>query len=159
MKPARVAAAVLVSLTLASAALAQSEFGRVSGGSLDVLTKHRPQLSGSFELSAARGFSKGYNATLGGTIVPDRLWFFASADRSTPTFAQTNAVDAKVLSQLGDRQNLAASFGTSHTQLVETPAATFPAPLPSQFLTLHYTGIISNNMFVTASFSELRRTN
>ena len=170
MEPKRAAAALLM-LFLATAAFAQSastEFGRMSGGAIELMTKHSRPFSGSLALTTSRSqlsFGSG-GATLGGTLVPDRIWFFASAEKSEPTFASQYGVDqaisrttdAKMIAQLGDRQNLAASFAAVRQSGVTTgPILT--APIPSSFLSLHYTGIVSNNMFFTASFSELKRSN
>jgi hypothetical protein len=140
---AKAVAAFFLSQMLAASIFAQSEFGRVSGGDIDLITKHSQPLSGSLGFTA--GFGKGLNATLGGTLVKDRVWFFATGERNEPLF---RATDAKMNAQLGDRQNLATSFASQKS-----------APIPSSFLSLHYTGIVSSNMFVTASFSELRRSN
>jgi len=106
---------------------------------------------------ASLSHGKGFDATLGGTLVKDRVWFFASGERSEPLFASQYG-DAKMIAQLGDRQSLATSFAASR-QAGLTTGTTLAAPIPSSFLSLHYTGIVSSNMFVTASFSELRRSN
>ena len=84
---------------LALPALAQSassEFGRTSDDPLRMITKSTGRLSGSLSLSSSSGARRGtgYDATLGGTVLPDRLWFFASAAvlpqvRLSPTFAPT----------------------------------------------------------------------
>jgi len=162
MEPKRAVAAFFLSQMLAAAVFAQSaatssEFGRVSGGDIDLITKHSQQLSGSLAAMASLWQGKGFDATLGGTLVKDRVWFFASAERSEPLFASQYG-DAKMIAQLGDRQSLATSFAASR-QAGLTTGTTLAAPIPSSFLSLHYTGIVSSNMFVTASFSELRRSN
>jgi hypothetical protein len=171
MEPKRAVAAFFLAQMLAAAAFAQtaatsSEFGRVSGGDIDLITKHSQPLSGSLGITAGSG--KGYDATLGGTLVKDRVWFFGSAQRSEPMFASqfraplpagamSRSTDAKMIGQLGDRQSLAASFAASRQPFVT--GGTLTAPIPSSFLSLHYTGIVSSNMFVSASFSEMRRSN
>ncbi len=148
----RLALAVFLSQLFAAAAFAQSagEFGQASGGSIDTITKHSSRLSGSLSLSA--GVGKGYDATLGGTLVPDRVWFFASAAKNDSFFGPRRMTDTEMTANLGDRQNLAAAFASTRTQSTFTPGT-----IPSSFLSLHYTGIVTNNMFVTASFSELHR--
>ncbi|GAC1438917.1 MAG: hypothetical protein NVSMB68_10570 [Thermoanaerobaculia bacterium] len=160
-------AAFFVSQMLAVGLIAQSaEFGRVSDGSIDLVTKHSRPLSGS--LSIAAGSTKGFDAGLGGTLVRDRVWFFATVEKSQPLFASryatpiasnawSRAIDTKTIAQLGDRANLAASFASSRQSALPA-GANFGSAIPSSFLSLRYTGIVSNNMFVTANFSELRRT-
>lgn len=135
----RVLALLYLSLLFATTVFAQ-EFGRTSGGDIDLITKHSQPLSGSLGFTA--GFGKGLDAALGGTLVKDRVWFFATAERNS---------NAKMTASLDDRKALATSFAASRQS---TPVA-----LPSSFLSLHYTGIVSSNMFVTASFSELKRSN
>ena len=58
-----------------------------------------------------------------------------------------DAAVAELSSAVGDSQNLAASF-TQQSQ---------PMMIPSSFLSLHYTGIVSDNMFFTAAFSKSRQ--
>jgi len=157
-----------------------SEFGRVSGGDIDMITKHSQPFSGSIGMTTSPsqlslgsgGNSKGFDATLGGTLVKDRVWFFGSTERRDSLFASqvaapfaegatarvtSRATDSKLTAQLGDRQNLAASFAASR-QPALTTAPALTGTLPSSFLSLHYTGIVSSNMFISASFSELKRS-
>lgn len=189
----RVVAALFLSQMLAGVAFAQSvvapagpaeasvaapdEFGRVSGGELDLLAKHSSRFSGSFGILTSRsqfpfatrnGTTTGYNATLGGTIVQDRLWFFASGYQSdallgsrfdtalpqtrTPDVA-SRAINPRVSAQLGDRQSLAASF-IARRDAGATPTITTAAPGLGSLLSLHYTGIVSSNMFFTANVSR-----
>ena len=120
MQPKRAVAAFFIVQTFAAAVFAQtaatsSEFGRVSGGDIDLVTKHGQPLSGSLGITAGAG--KGYEATLGGTLVKDRVWFFASAQKSESLFASqyrapvpasgtSRATDAKMIGLRGDRQSL-----------------------------------------------------
>ena len=160
MKP--LAAAFLLSF-LAVGAFAQSvggapeaEYGRVSGGEIHLMAKHDQPFSGSLFLIGSGGRGKGYGATLGATIVPDKVWFFGSVQQSV-----SRGIDAK-LTGLGDRQNLVASYAASKPSqpaAIDSTLGTFGTSLSSSFLSLHYTGVVSSNMFVTASFSELRRSN
>ncbi len=183
----RVLAALFLSQAIAAVAFAQSavtpasapdaavaapdEFGRVSGGELNVITKHSDRFSGSFGIGMSRSqmpFATGtsgslnrYNATLGGTIVPDRAWFFASAEKSNSLFsppfasalpqsmrADTRRIDTNMSAQIGDRQSLAASFASGQYPGVTT------ATLPTSFMSLHYTGVVSPNSFFSATFSR-----
>lgn len=171
----RTLAAFLVTQTLVvAAAIAQqvpltdigdrpslAEFGRASGGEIQVLIKHPNRLSGSLGLTANRsslpfvsgGIAKSYEATLGGTLLQDRAWFFGTVETGrgirfdpsiTPLVAQGPSAYVKMNTQLGDRQNLAASANRG----------SIGTALPASFLSLHYTGIVSSNMFFTASVSR-----
>ncbi|HEV2719970.1 MAG TPA: hypothetical protein VG323_08120, partial [Thermoanaerobaculia bacterium] len=71
---------VLVAL-IAGTALAQSapssEYGRAGGDEIVMLSKQPGTLSGSFGFSTSRSLG----ATLGGSLIPDRLWFFGAMQR------------------------------------------------------------------------------
>jgi hypothetical protein len=155
---AKFATAIL--FLLAATAFAQSEFGRASGGDVDLITKHGQPFSGSLE--AMMGTGSRYGATFGGTAVPDRIWFFASIDKSQAPLAWrsidqavSRATSANMNTQIGDRQNLAAVF-SSLKQPGLTTSSSFTTETPTSFRSLHYTGILSNNMFITGSFSQFR---
>ena len=148
--------ALVAAFILSGSAFAQ-EFGRVSGGELEVAAKSSSTLSGSLgmELPFLSGRSgQGYGATLGGTIIRDRVWFFASMQQSeTPVYsgpASSERLDTKVIGDIGSRQNLSASF--SRANFAATPGANLT--VPSSFLSLRYTGIVSSNMFFTATISR-----
>jgi len=165
-------AAFLFTLLFAGLAIAQSdvtsaEFGRGSGGEISLITKSAGRWSGSLGISSRSGLpfgsgKSGYDATLGGTIVQDRIWFFASAQRSDNVFgtalpqgsastdAVSRAIDARLAMQLGSRQNLAATFAS---QRGVDPFAN-ASSTPSSFLSLRHTGIVSDHMFFTTSFSR-----
>lgn len=141
------AAFFLANFFVAALAFGQeaAEFGRASGGAVDTTAKATNQFSFSLGMSVARGGSspflsgsgQQYNATAGGAIVPDRLWFFGTAQlaRELPRF--TNADLAKIAGQVGTASR--------------NPA--FATALPSSFQSLHFTGIVSssNSFSVTAS--------
>ena len=156
-------AAFALSFLFAVAAMAQdpAEYGRASAGTIEGMAKHSSGLSGSLSLSTSGSNNAlGYGATLGGTIIPDKAWFFASALRApsltqsfgfSPVATPARAIDANAIAQLGDRQNLAASFSDTRT-----PDEMFSSSVPRNFLSLHYTGIISPNAFFTASVSHTK---
>ena len=144
----RTLAVLLLTLTFAAAAFAQedlatSEFGRSSGGELAIGVKQPTRLSGSIGIA----FPLRRNAaTLGGTLVKDRLWFFASAEKASGLSTNMNA-------QLGDRQSFDAALRAGRDLVV--PQASTPAlTIPSSWLSLRYTGIVSSNSFFSASFSR-----
>jgi hypothetical protein len=128
--------------------LAQSsdEFGRATGGLLELSVKGPTRFSGSLGLTSGSGL-RGYGATFGGTVVNDRLWFFGAAERNqsrivSSTIPQTSPrFDANWNAALGARNSFSASYRS----------ATIPS---SSFMTLHYTGIVSSNMFITGSVSR-----
>lgn len=167
MTSKRAVAGLFVAHMIAAVALAQdvtsSEFSRVSGGEIELLPKQTRNFSGS--LGASFGGLKGYDATLGGTIVKDRLWFFAAAQQyesrlttgvaqlQLPERAVAGALDAKLTGQLGDRQGFAAFFEAARQPSATTPAAV-AGVTPSSFLSLRYSGVVSSNMFFNASFSR-----
>jgi hypothetical protein len=174
----RVVTALFFAHLMAAVAFAQSapqtpatspeEFGHVSGGELNVITKRPSTLSGSIGLmsstSAFGSNRKGLEATVGGTAVKDRVWFFAAAQQSQGTIASRFAnsfpqsaasrrIDTNLAAQLSDRQSLAASFTAGRDNGAVTPLATMN-PMSSSFLSLHYTGVVSSNMFFTANVTR-----
>jgi hypothetical protein len=153
MKAKSVVAALLLSLIVVAGALAQSaEYGQASAGILDMTTKQSMPFSGSLSLSSARAQGLGFGGTAGGTLVKDRVWFFASADRSNSVYnavAPVRALDARSTAQIGDRQNLAATFSTFRSSS--------PLTVPSSFLSLHSTSLLSSTSFLTFDVSQSRR--
>src|SRR5437763_927557 len=118
----RPATVFAIAMLAAGAALAQ-EYGRTSGGELSILTKRPARLSGSLGFGQSSLFGKQLEGTLGGTVVPDRLWFFGSVQRSdamrvAPALPQVvttplSAASGKVDAYIGDRQSLSAIAGKS----------------------------------------------
>ena len=146
--------------------VAATEFSRASGGEIELMTKESKKLSGTLGMTLSspdHSFGagkplKGYEASFGGTLVDDRIWFFASAQRhdalqfasAFPQIAEeTAATEGKVIAQLGDQHNLAAAMGSGRQLAVSSSLS-----IPTSFLSLHYTGVISSNMFFTASVSR-----
>jgi hypothetical protein len=128
------ALALILTLFTIGIAFAQSseEFGRSSGAQVDFTFKTPTRLSGSLGLTTSRSAF----ATFGGTLVKDRVWFFASGERmqTTPRF------DGNLFTSLGDRNSVITT--------VRAPDSVRP------FLSLHYTGIVSSNSFFTATVSS-----
>ena len=143
-----------------------AEFGRASGGEIQSMIKRPSQFSGSLGLTSGRsstslgGSGKTYGATLGGALLKDRVWFFGTAERSAgfridpalpPSAGQGPATFGygTMSAQFGDRQSLFTSTARE---------SSLPAALPSSFLSLHYTGIVSSNMLFTARVSRQSST-
>jgi hypothetical protein len=135
--------AVVLAHTLAGVAAAQelgtAEYGRASGGELQLGVKTPKNTSGTLGFDFGNS-AKGYGATFGGTLIPDRIWFFGSVQRNEAFFGKADA-------QIGDRQNLSAAAGS-----VEAPGL----EIPTSFLSLRYTGIVSSNTFFTVNVSRNR---
>jgi hypothetical protein len=155
------AAVLIVFAQLAAGVALAQEYGRTSGGQLNLFTKQPNSFSGSLGISLSRSALfgsnlKGYEGTLGGTVIADRLWFFGSMQRNDrlgfasalPQIETAPATYGKVDAHLGDRQSLSAV--AARTQLSTDTLSTVPA----SFLSMHYTGIISSNSFFTASVSQ-----
>lgn len=151
----RALAALFAAQIVAGVSLAQetgtAEFGRATGGEMQLAVKTPKSTSATLGFDFGTS-AKGYGATFGGTLVPDRIWFFASAQRNESSWfgGQSELLAGKADAQLGDRQTLTLSAGDSGLK----PAAASPIEIPSTFLDLRYTGIVSNNMFFTVNVSR-----
>ena len=127
----------LVLLLIAAAPAFAQEYGRASAGSIDLTTKSANRFDGSFSFSSSRSLG----ATFGGTVVKDRVWFFASADRQQPMLRTT-------------------SMPTTTTDLsavlAKTRPAVSPLTLPKDSLSLHSTTVLSPSAFMTFSVQTNR---
>ena len=158
---------IAAAITLVAATAGAQEFARGTGGEIEATTKlQTAPLSGSIGIDLLNGGGKGYMATLGGTLLQDRMWFFASTNRiertttytAIPDFepvAQFDATTAKAGFNLGPRQTLDASFVQQDVALQSQS----PLTIPSTFLSLRYTGILTPNTFFTMSFSTSKTEN
>lgn len=158
----RVALALALQLvTLAAFAQTAAEFGRASAGEISLLPKASKTLSGTLGMNLTEdvfGNRRGYELSAGGTLLKDRLWFFAAGmQQETPSMVLPNvdlasaAGIAQVRGQLGD----AHDFSFASERVADAPLAT-PQLTPSTFLSLRYTGIVTDNMFFTATYSGVR---
>ena len=175
-----------------------AEYGRFTGGVVSAITK-----SGGNEFSVSirdtlnndKWTSKSsatqtqpidkvhptYEATLGGRILRDRLWFFTAGRMQDDTVAQpfratstsfnpgafTNKntrhrYEVKLTGQITQRHSLVASYlnnkvsQTNNCQLGCLDTRTL-APLqtnPNDFKTAHYNGIITNSFMVEADYAK-----
>ena len=165
----RVVAPLLASLLLAGATFAQTapaEFGRASGGQIDVLTKSSRDWSGSLGISTSRGrfgSAEGYEGSLGGTIVEDRIWFFAAGSvmpvmprLSVAETFDARMMDAKLTAQLGDRTSVNGTFSQGQFDAAAAVPGTLPQALRSSFLSLRSDWLVSSNISITTSVSRHR---
>lgn len=154
---------------VASPVAAPDEFGRVSGGELDVIAKHSSHFSGSFGVMSSTsqypfsGSTHGYQATFGGTAVKDRVWFFAAAEQSPSIVSRfstalpqnaaafSRGFDAKASAQLTAGSNLSGSLSKSS---ISTGTALTVAPSPSNFFSMHFTGMPSANSFFSVNVTR-----
>jgi hypothetical protein len=139
---------------LALGAVAQSaEFGRASGGTIDAIAKAPRRFSGSLSLTRSSGAARGqgYEGTVGGELLDDRAWFFASAaivpqmQFSTPNLPN---LDAKATAQPVDWTSATASFSRLQQPVLGT------TPQTSSFLSLRSTSVLSDRMTLGFSFSR-----
>lgn len=154
-------ALVLVQLTAFAVFAQQSaEFGRGSGAEIVVTPKGSARFSGSLSVSTGTG----YGLTAGGTLIEDRLWFFGSASRQSstrfadlelPENATMSAIGASVNGQLADRHAFSAFFESARRpELTTASPSAFAGITPSSFLSLRYTGIVSDHVFFNASVTH-----
>jgi hypothetical protein len=177
--------------TTASAAIS-AEYGRFSGGVVNVITKSGGNdFSGSLRTSfvnqdweAATPLTvtqtdeivPTYEATLGGPILRDRLWFFTAArdrERSETrnTASQTNLPYENIRDQQRYEGKLTATITPRHTLLgsytevddQESGNATTPIldldslvtrETPQELWSVNYTGTLTDSLLLTAQYSE-----
>lgn len=177
--------------TTTATAGVSAEYGRFAGGVVNVITKSGGNdFSGSFRTSFTNqdwesetpfGETKTddiiptYEATLGGPILRDRLWFFV-AGRDFESNATDNTRFTVVPFATGrDEQRLEGkltfSITPSHTllgsyiDLEETQEGNFfgiimdtaslvTRETPEELQAINYTGILTQNLFVSAQYSE-----
>ncbi|MGZ8867273.1 MAG: hypothetical protein ACXW2P_02940, partial [Thermoanaerobaculia bacterium] len=147
----RLGLALLVTQIFAAALMAQTQYGGVSGGEVELLTKGPRKVSGSLGVTRSSQALNGYEATLGGTLIQDRVWFFAAASLMpemslSSSVGAVNAIDARLDAQLGRRSTLGASFSKTEA----AAASPVMQSVPATFLSLRYTGVVSDNIFFNA---------
>ena|SRR5438270_10629853 len=141
-----------LSLLLATAAFGQEYTS--SGGQVRLVTKHATSaMSGSFTLGTNL-----LSGSYGGTLVPDRVWFFGSAmrDKSNLLTSQYGAapvslrgLDAKTTAQLGDRQSLVTAFNSAAS------SATAVTPrLNTSLFDMHYSIMASPSSFFEVNVTK-----
>jgi outer membrane receptor protein involved in Fe transport len=175
-----------------------AEYGRFTGGVVTAISKsggnefsgslrdnmNNPQWTAQGVLKEARPDSKifnSYEATLGGRIVRDRLWFFTAGryyKLDTQAFLGTVAagesaipysrsdkerrLEGKLTGQLTPRHTLVGTiFDIKRDQLnnpfgrpLELSALDASRSLPQRFYTGNYNGVITNNFLVEATYAR-----
>jgi hypothetical protein len=176
-----------------------AEYGRFSGGVVNAITKSGGNtFSGSYRLNltnpswiqetpfeVSRGVSheditnKIHEATFGGPIARDRLWFFSSARLANTSTAGTLSESGFGYTTLNDNKRgeikVTASPSTNHTiqagylnnastventsgliDLILDPAGLITRSLPNWYTYGNYRGVLKNNLLVEAQYSERR---
>jgi hypothetical protein len=179
--------------TTTSTSGVSAEYGRFQGGVINMITKSGGnEFSGSFRMNLTNeswesknnefegeqtdAISRVAEATLGGYVLKDKLWFFlAGRDTSTKSTRQTNYTnwdypytteqtryEAKLTFSITDSHRVLGSyleresastntdFGTIYDFASLNPNRTDPQDL----WTINYTGVFTENFFVEAQISE-----
>ena len=172
-----------------------AEYGRFGGGIVNVVTRSGGNaLSGAFRLNLtnpawsvetpfetardvtrASKVSPTYEATIGGPIVRDRLWYFGGAriERTTTqsAFAQTGTpftsrnentrYEAKLTGTLSNSHTVQGSFINNATDLrqpalpVSIDPAAFTTPsTPNRLFAASWRGVLGPKTFATAQYSQ-----
>ncbi len=176
-----------------------AEYGRFSGGVVNVITRSggnrfagglrfnftNPSWGGETPFETAKGTSRAsklsptYEATAGGPIVRDRLWYFGAGrvERTTTqsAFAQTaipftsrnenTRYEAKLTASLAPGHTLQGTFVDNRTNL-EQPSlgasidpATFTTPsTPNRLMAATWRGTVGPRTFATAQYSQKQWT-
>ena len=170
-----------------------AEYGRFTGGVVNSITKSGGnEFTGSFrdsltnqdwvnktphptEADHADELNEVYEATFGGFIMRDRLWFFASGrdaeSSETRQLQRTNVAYPWANEERRIEGKLTAQLTPSHSivgSLLERDSATqndsFSIPMdaaslnnredPQKLLSAHYNGIISSNLLIEAHYAD-----
>ena len=175
-----------------------AEYGRFSGGVVNLVTKSGGNMfSGSFRENFANPawinetpfeksnhvehqsvLGKTHEATFGGPISKDRLWFFGAGrweTANTPsTFSQSGVAytrtdtnrrgELKVTGRLRLADTISGTYINNST--TQANASGVPAPaildekvlvtrhIPNRLLALNYSGIVGSSMFATLQYSQ-----
>ena len=177
-----------------------AEYGRFTGGVVSAITKSGGnEFSGSLRDSFTNPswdettdageeqqdsvLNEVYEATLGGRIIRDRLWFFGAgrkAETSTPgffinegsplpptprdpTIISDDRFEGKLTGQITPKHTLVGSYLSYKVN--QTPHCAFGCweestldvngrDLPREMWTGHYNGIITNNFLIEAGYSQ-----
>jgi hypothetical protein len=177
--------------TTVSTAGISAEYGRFSGGVITALTKSGGnEFSGSLRDSLFRDVwqeptpktvarddkvNHTYEATFGGRIIRDRLWFFLAArQRSLETKSQTAITqipytvteeelrwESKLTFSLTPSHRFVASYtkrdrdqGNNSFGTIMDTRSLYDRSLPEHLMVFNYNGALGSNFFVEAQYSE-----
>lgn len=172
-----------------------AEYGRFTGGVVTTLTKSGGnQFSGSFrdtlvnqdwkaktpfagEAAHLDKINPIYEATLGGRIIRDRLWFFAAGrNEDTSTNAATigtnipytreileDRYEGKLTGQVWRGHDLVVSYARNNRQGTNTVSngnivdlrSLVPDKRPSSILSLRYGGVLTSSLLLEGQFSHM----
>lgn len=180
--------------TVLSGGSISAEYGRFTGGVVSTITKSGGnEFSGSLRDSVSNDSWKAktdlpgeadhiskinpvYEATFGGRIIRDRLWFFTAGRKSkTDTTNETVATkipfvqgtdqtryEIKLTGQVTPKHSLVASYlnvDTAETNKtfgnVVDLASLYDQKQPNDLKALHYNGILTSNLLLEAQASEM----
>ena len=171
-----------------------AEFGRFTGGVVSTLTKSGGnEFSGSIrdsltnddwtdktdfasQVDPVDSINDVFEATLGGRIIRDRLWFFAAGrleerDTSAQTFntnipyvetREDRRIEAKLTGQITPRNSLVGSYMDSLLErtnirsgnIVDLRSLTNRED-PKELLALNYSGVFTNSFLVEGQYSRM----
>jgi len=178
--------------TTTSASGVSAEYGRFSGGVVNMITKSGGnQFSGSFRASFTNESWNGetplttaqedktnttYEATFGGYVLKDRLWFFAAGrDQGSETVNQFYDLTPYTFGDEETRYEAKITWSphTSHriigsymevdrvqtnyafrSGIMEPSQIDEERTLPQDLLAINYTGVLSENFFLEGQYSE-----
>jgi len=184
-----------------------AEYGRFGGGVINAVTKRGGnEFSGSFRTDLTNSgwtdetpfeekskidrskdakTNRGYQATLGGPIVKDRLWFFTAGRKAdsetgrvfpdtgvaTKTTQQNDRLELKLSGTLARDHRLQGTymrnsttqvqpaFGFASSGLRSIDAATIDErTLPNDLFVINYNGILRSDLFFEAQYSQKQFT-
>jgi hypothetical protein len=178
--------------TTTATAGVSAEYGRFSGGVVNVLTKSGGNdFSGSFRTTLNNQDWQGktpltktltdkvvptYEATLGGPVMHDRLWFFLAGRSVKPTETRTTSsptlipyenvrdqqrYEGKLTATLSPRHSLLGSYskiedkenGNSFSTILDE-ASLVNRQTPQKLWSVNYTGTFTDNLLLTAQYSR-----
>ncbi|MGA7990720.1 MAG: carboxypeptidase regulatory-like domain-containing protein [Thermoanaerobaculia bacterium] len=172
-----------------------AEYGRFTGGIINTITKQGGNsFSGSFRTTLSNNKWQSqtpivqtytdkvvptYEATLGGPIWKDRIWFFGAGryfknDYSGQTVAPTNVSFPRSDTDKRYEGKLTITPFTNHTltgsytkqtveqnnyyftslPLLETNGTTYPRQLPTDLLSINYNGVLTSSFFLDGQYSK-----
>jgi Carboxypeptidase regulatory-like domain len=173
-----------------------AEYGRFTGGVINTVTKSGGnQFSGSFRTSLSNAawsavtpknevseqkVNPVYEATLGGPIWKDRIWFFGSGRIAKTTTTGQTVAPTNISYPVGDDQKryqgkvTVTPFGNqtlavNYLKVTEEQtgnvfgnvldlASLVTRQLPQEILTVNYNGVITSNFFVEGLYSRRKFT-